>query len=482
MEKTLPKAAIPLYRPLDDTDIRKIVAEAFHILGRRGLHVYSVAAREAFAETGAEIDTDSGRVRLSKALLEDVIDSTPSTVTLFSRDGKHDACLGGGEVYCGTGGTAIYVLDPDTEARRPSVVEDLILNARLIQALDCIDVATINVFPSEIESKDEIDVNRFFHFLDHMTKHVMGGVYSMEGTRKVVEMASMIAGGSEALRAKPFVSFITLVVSPLRIDGHYGDIACYLAREGLPVVMPTMPICGLTSPITLASNILMCVAETLGGVALIQAVRRGSPVICGSVGTIMNLRTMRHVGGAVERAMIQAAVAQVAQYLKLPLYSTAGTTDAKEVDVQAAYESAISNLLVVMSGADYIHDSAGLLESELTVSYEKLVVDNEIVGMCQRVRRGIEVNDETLAVDLILDKGPADHFAAEEHTLLHMQGAYFEPKLANREVREKMEAGEDALGRARRFIRDIRERAPESVLDGETRRQIIENFPEIRFS
>ena len=137
------------------------------------------------------------------------------------------------------GGTAIYVLDPDSGERRPSTVEDVALNARMVEALDHIHLFTINVFPNEIQDRNAIDVNRFFHALDHTRKHVMGGVFSFEGCRKVVEMAQMAAGGPEALRAEPFVSFITLIISPLKIDKHYGDMTCYLAREGLPVVVPT---------------------------------------------------------------------------------------------------------------------------------------------------------------------------------------------------------------------------------------------------
>jgi trimethylamine--corrinoid protein Co-methyltransferase len=198
------------------------------------------------------------------------------------------------------------------------------------------------------------------------------------------------------------------------------------------------------------------------------------------VGSITNLRTMDHVGGAIERAIINAAVAQMAQHFELPLYSTGGTTDAKSVDVQAAYESAMSGLLVAMSGANYIHDIAGLMESDLTVSYEKLVVDNEILGMCQRVLRGIEVSDETLAVDLIIEKGPGKDFVAEEHTVRHMRNEFFEPQLANRKKRESSGPHEDALSRARAFVNEIRTAKAESRLPTEVRDQVLQRFPEIR--
>ena len=224
----------------------------------------------------------------------------------------------------------------------------------------------------------------------------------------------------------------------------------------------------------------MDVAESLGGIALVQCAKKGAPGIFGSVGSITNLRTMEHVGGAIERAMINAAVAQMAQHFELPLYSTGGTTDSKSLDIQAAYESAMSSLLVAMSGANYIHDIAGLMETDLTVSYEKLVADNEILGMCQRVLRGIEVTDDTLATDLIIEKGPGADFFTDDHTLSFMRGEFFMPTLANRESRDRMAPDDDALGRARVFVRDLRDRSPQSCLDHAIRKKILEQFPDIK--
>jgi len=378
-----------LYKPLSDAQVRKVADSAFEVLARSGVAVHSQAALAAFKTAGAHLDDGQGVVRLPRSLVEDAIASNPSLITLHSRRGRDDAVLESNRVYYGTGGTAIYVLDPETGQRRPSTTRDVIWNARAVEALENIHVFTINVFPNDIDERDHIDVNRFYHALANTCKHVMGGVYSLAGCRKVVRMAEMIAGGAEALRARPFVSFITLMISPFKIDDAYGDMTCFFAERGLPVVVPTEPICGTTSPITLAANVLTHVAETLAGITLVQCVNKGAPGICGSVGSITDLRTMAHLAGPIERAMINAAVSQMAQHFDLPLYSTGGTTDAKEVDVQSAYESAMSSLLVAMSGANYIHDVAGLLESDLTVAYEKLVVDNEILGMCQRVLRGI---------------------------------------------------------------------------------------------
>ena len=467
------------YRPLSDADTKRVAEAALDVLARSGVAVYSDTAYRALTAGGGQGDDTTRIVRLPRSMVEDAIASNPSSITLCSRDGRFDCVLEKNRVHYGTGGTAIYVLDPETGKRRPSRTEDVILNARLVEALENIHLFTVNVFPNDVEEKDHIDATRFFHALDNTTKHVMGGIYTMAGCKRVIEMAERIAGGPEALRRRPFISFITLIISPFKIDKDYGDITCYLAGEGLPVVVPTEPICGTTSPVTLASNVLTHVAETLAGITLVQSVRKGAPGICGSVGSITDLRTMAHLGGPIERAMLHAAVAQMAQYFAIPLYSTGGTSDAKEVGIQAAYESAMSSLLVAMSGANYIHDIAGLMEADLTVSYEKLVMDNEILGMCQRVLRGIEVDDDTLATEMLIAKGPAKDYLAEQHTVRYMRSEFYQPRLANREIREAYRPDDTALARAKAFVRAMRETPAESRLAPDVRRAVLDAVPEI---
>lgn len=467
------------YKPLSEGDVKKIADEAFRILEKSGMAVYTDEGFEALKKAGADADESTRIVKMPRSLVEDAIASNPSSITLHSRDDEYNAVLEKNRVHYGTGGTAIYVLDPDTNVRRESTVKDVMLNAKMVQNLENIHLFTINVFPHDVGNKENIDVNRFFHALNNTTKHVMGGVYSLKGCKNVVEMASMIAGSKEKLVNEPFVSFITLIISPYKIDKDYGDMTCYFANEGLPVVVPTEPITGTTSPITLAGNVLTHISETMGGITMIQALNKGAPGICGSVGSITDLHTMGHLSGAIERAMINAAVSQMAQHFAIPLYSTAGMSDSKEVDIQAAYESAMSNLLVALSGPNYIHDSAGLMEFDLTVSYEKLVMDNEILGMCQRALRGIEVNDNTLGADMIIEKGPGKDFLGDEHTIEYMRDEFFEPMLANRQHRDQYAPGDNAMARAKAFVEKIRKEG-DPCLDTSLQEQIRAKFPEIQ--
>ncbi len=469
-----------IYKPLGDSDADRIAESSFEILEKSGMAVYSPTALDAFKKAGANVDAADNLVKLPRSMVEDAIDSNPSSITLYGRDGNYDAVLEESRVHYGTGGTAIYVLDPDSGERRPSDLNDVVLNARMVEELENVHVFTINVFPNEIERKDEIDVNRFFHSLNNTTKHVMGGIYSLKGCKEVVKMAEMVAGGEDNLRNRPFVSFITLIISPFKIDKDYGEMTCFFAGKGLPVVVPTEPMCGTTAPVTLAGNVLTHTAETLAGITLVQSVNKGAPGICGSVGSISDLRSMSNLGGPIERGMINSAVAQMAQYFKIPIYATAGTSDAKSVDVQCAYESAMSGLITAMSGANYIHDIAGLMEFDLTVSYEKLVIDNEILGMCQRVLRGIEVDDDTLGLDLLLEKGPGKDYLAEPHTVKHMRDEFFIPRLANRCKRENYSPADDALGRAKQFVNNVRGAGRVDKLPDETRERLVAQFATIR--
>jgi len=470
------------YKPLSDPQVKRIHEGALEILGKAGVKVFTATGREHFRRAGAKVDEQTRTVRIPRSMVEDAIASAPHRLVLCGRDPKHDAVLEGSNVYLGTGGTAINVLDLDTGKRRPSTDKDTRLIARLIDALENIHVFTINVYPNDVRNVDEVDTNRFYSSLSNTTKHVMGGIYSAKGMREVVEMASLIAGGIERLRERPFISFITLVISPLKIDDNYGEMTCYAAEQNLPVVVPTEPLCGTTSPVTLAANVMLHCAESLAGVVMTQLVRRGCPVLFGSVGSITDVRTLEHLSGAIERGLINAAVSQMAQLYRLPYYSTAGMTDSKVVDCQAGYESAMMNLLVAMSGANYIHDAAGLMEFDLTVSYEKLVIDDEIIGMCLRVLRGIEVTDETLALDVIQQVGPGGDFLGQEHTVRHMRTEFFTPTVADRQHREQWEAagGPDVLARAhRRVLKILAEHEPQG-LPPEIDRKIRARFSHIR--
>jgi len=427
------------YKPLSPEAIDKINETVLQIIEEIGCEVNSEIAVESLQKIGASVDKEQRRVRLSRDKTLELINNAPSEVKLCGRDEEHDILLGGNRVYTGTGGTALYIYEPGSGEQRQANLNDLKNIAKLVDNLENIHLFLLPTYPNELPV-EQIDVNRFFCGLDNTSKHIMGGIYTQEGIQQVIRMAEIIAGSPQALRERPIISIITCVISPFIIDEKYGDMIVAVAKSGVPLVCPSEPLCGATSPVTLAANVVVQTVDSLMGVILAQTVNPGTPVIFGSVATSTDLRDLKYIAGSVEMGLLNAAGAQMAQFYKLPFYATGGMTDSKTLDAQSGYESAITNLLCALSGANFIHDAAGLMEFAMTVCYEKYVIDNEILGMVMRAVEGIRVDDETLAYDLIKEVGPGGNFVATRHTRRFMRREHYRPTLSDRNSRENWES------------------------------------------
>lgn len=426
------------YRPLSQADVHLIHTSALDILEKAGVEVNSPKALDLLAEAGARLDRSTSRAWLPRSMVEDAIASAPSQVTLCGRQPEHDLKLEGKRVHLGTGGTAIYALDLQGE-KHLSTLQDCRRIPRLVDALENVHFIVLPVYPNDLE-RDVVDVNRFYAGLSNSSKHIMGGMYTMQGAMDVIRMGEFIAGGAQALRERPILSFITLIISPLTVDKQYGDIMIEVARKGIPIAVPSEPQTGSTSPVTLAGNLTMFAADTLTGVTLTQLANPGAPVLCGYVGTITDMRSMGYLSGAVEAGLLNAGAAQLAQSWEIPFYATAGMSDSKLIDAQTGYESAMTTLMAALSGANYIHDAAGLMEFAMVASYEKYVVDNEIIGMAMRAVHGIQVTPETIGAEVIQSVGPGGHFLTEDHTMRYLRSEFFFPRISDREPRENWEA------------------------------------------
>ena len=442
-----------------------------------GFQVNSDKALKFFQDAGANVDDNI--VRLPRETVMDLIDMAPSAVTLYGRQLKHNLNLGGARVYAGTGGTALNIIDGTSGERQRATLQDLKTIAKLVDGLENIHFFLLPTCPSDVPIEN-VDINRFFAGLDNTTKHVMGGVYTHEGIQQVLRMAEIIAGSPEKLRQEPFISIILCAISPLIIDQEYGDMIVTVAEAGIPVALPAEPLCGSTSPVTLAGNVVIQTVDSLAEVCLTQLVNPGTPAIFGSVASSNDLRDLKYITGCIEMGLLNTAGAQMAQFYKLPFYATAGMSDAKTVDAQCGYESALSNLLCALGGANFIHDAAGLLDFALSVSLEKYVVDNEILGMVMRAVEGITVNKDTLAFDLIKEVGPGGHFVYTRHTRKHMRTEHYQPTLSDREHLENWQADgkRDTAARAKSKVEEILA-APGHRLPQEVRQKILDELPGI---
>ena len=335
-------------------------------------------------------------------------------------------------------------------------------------------------YPNELPV-DVVDVNRFFAGLCHTTKHVMGGVFTDRGIRDVIAMAERVAGSPEALRERPFISMITCGISPLRLDRKYGAYMMQVARAGIPLAVPAEPLSGATAPVTLAGTLVVQNCDALINVMTTQLVNAGTPVIYGCVASSADMHDLKYLGGPVESGLVNAATAQLARYYGVPYYSTAGISDAKTLDAQCGYETAISNLLVALAGGDFIHDAAGLMEFALTVSKEKLIIDNELLGMVLRALRGIQVNEETLAVEAIKAAGPGGNFVAARHTRKHMRHEQHVPVLSDREPREvwEREGSKTIAAKAHEVVEGILEEPATLQIPQSMASELLGAFPDL---
>lgn len=472
------------YKPLRDKDIKRIHEASLTVLEQTGIEVKHSECREIFRKAGAKVDEDRNRVYIPATMVEDALEKAPNEVILYGRDSQHDIVLGGTKVHMGTGGAAIKILDLDTGEIRSTTLADVAQIGRLIDALDNIHFYLRPCVAQDI-SPDLLDINTYYASIISTTKHVTGNCYSQDSVRDVIEMASMIAGDTETLRKRPFISFVTCwMISPLRYATESLDVLTEIVRQGFPVFLSSAPQAGSTSPAALAGTLVQINAEELSGLTYTQLINPGTPVILGYVPSVADLRTGNFISGASEFALMHACAAQLGQFYNLPVYNSSGLTDSKISDIQAGYEKGISGLAVALSGANYIHHSAGFLESMLTIAYEQYVIDDDINGAIMRMVRGIEITDEMLSVDLIdqvcRNEG---YYLTEDQTLNLMRSQYYYPHTADRQLRDGWRAQgetdmrERALQKARKILKHHQPKSIHPKIDDAIRKRFKILFP-----
>jgi trimethylamine--corrinoid protein Co-methyltransferase len=472
------RISLPSFRLLAPEDLEKIDKTGRSILERIGIKVLDNTFLNKLREAGARVDYSNQRVYFEKDLLDEVVGHAPSSFVLYSRDGKNDLHLGNGNVYFGNGGRVFRILDTETGEYRLTKLVDVANTATLVQYLD-----NLQFYIIACQAHDLKPVNYhlldFYYAMNHTTKHVMGGCTDLHGAMQTWKVASIIAGGEDKLRERPFISVITNPISPLTIGANTLEILRFCTNSGIPVTCASAPIAGATSPATLAGTLSQMHAEALAGVAITQMFAPRAKVLYGAVPTAMDLRKMDITLGSAEMAMLNACAVQLAKLYDLPIYASAGVTEAKRSDIQAGFEKIVSCLTVALTGADYIHLAAGLLDSANSISYEQFVIDNDMIGMVNRILSGIKVNEDTMAFDVIERVGPGGNFVAEDHTIEHMSEEFFYPNLGvrcNFDVWEGL-GRPDMLSQASMKVREILEYGKEDLLGHDIISEIRRAFP-----
>lgn len=470
-----------IYKPLSETGIVAIHQAALTILEKTGM-TYEEGLEETLemlSAAGATVDAAKARIYFPGDLIAAQAAKAPRRVILHGRDSVHDLDLSEDKVHIGTGGAAIKILDIDTGEARPTTLGDIHDLGRLVDRLDHIHFFLRPCIPTDIP-ESAYDVNMFYACLRSTAKHVMSGVNDEGGLAEVIELAALLAGGREALAAKPFFSVITsFAISPLKLCTQSTRIMRACNREGIPVALSAAPMSGSTSPMTMAGTLAQVHAEQLAGIAICQLTKAGAPLLYGGIPGMANMNTMGYTGGGVECGMMNAAIHQLAAHIEVPNYNSAGLSDTKLPDVQAGWEKAMTILLGAMGGSNYMHHSAGMLESMLTVAPEQYVIDDEIIGMACKVLQGITVDEEHLALEVIDQVGPGGNFMVSPHTLSHMRSEYFQGNgVTDRKNRAKWtrDGASDARTRARAIARKLLEEVDKVYIPTEIDSRIRARF------
>ncbi|MCR9088461.1 MAG: trimethylamine methyltransferase family protein [Rhodobacteraceae bacterium] len=446
------------YRPLSESDLAAIYGAALRLLEDPGMgEVPTDLARDLIRAGAAQ--GRPGRISIPRALVEEAIEATPKRFMLHGRDPARSIEVGGDAVYFGTGGAAVQTLDMETSAYRPSTLADLHDFTRLQDVLTNISWFTRCCVATDVPDILDLDLNTAYALIRNTTKPVATSFTLASSIPPAVEMFDIAAGGPGQFAARPFcTAHISPVISPLRYGEDAVDVIYACIEHNMPINCITAAQSGATAPATMAGFLAQSLAETLASLVAVHAIRPGHPMVFSNWPFVIDLRTGAFSGGGGEIALLNAAAAQLSNWLGLCSGVAASMTDAKAIDAQYGMEKGLTSLAAALAGGNLIYESAGMTASLLGVSFEGFVLDDEMHANSYRILRGVEVDEDTLGYDAILEAVLGEgHFLGTPHTYRAMERDYVYPKLADRmEPYSWAEAGSrDAWSRARDRAQEI---------------------------
>lgn len=460
-----------LLQPLTSDELYEIHCSSLEVLEKIGVRVDEPEALALLDKAGCEVDMERGLVKIPQYLVREAIHKTPNTVTLCGRSKKNDLKFGTGEVHARISGGVPYIVDIESGEHREGLKTDVSETARVADALDNIDgIMSPLVVPADVPTAN-IELHAVEQAFNSTSKHVLTEIWSKERIDDVIEMARMVAGGEKELRKRPIISCLTQPVSPLQHGELQTKILVGFAKAGLPLNVRAHPITGLSCPITIAAELVMTNAENLSSIVIAELSNPGTPVIYGAASSTADMRSGLNLAGAVEIGLLGTGVAQLARFYGLPSTINSGI-DSPIPDAQAAIDRIMTMLPPILAGIDDISICAN--ESKSTFYYEQLIIDNEILSTIDRLLKGIEVSDDTLAVELINEVGPGGTFLSKRHTLEYYEREHLIPNIFSRVRRGDWEkAGAKVLReRARDKARRILKKHEPLPLESNVRRDL----------
>lgn len=448
---------------LEKEDIDRIHRTSMEIFEETGVEINNEEAKGVFEENGARVE--DGKVFLKRELIEEYLEKVPSSFTLHARNPDNNVEIGGRSGVLAPGYGAPWVTDTEGN-NRDATYEDYENFTKLASASDNLDVlGGVLVEPTDL-ADEERHVKMMYAAARYSDKPLMGSALGKKKAREAIQMASLLMGEDEIICDRPVVITLINTTSPLGYDDRMLQALMEHARFNQPTVIASLIMAGSTGPVSVAGTITLQNVEVLTGVVLSQMVNPGTPVVYGSASTIVDMNTGDLAVGSPEYAKFIGATAQLARHYDIPCRGGGSITDSLLVDGQAGYESMMTFDASMSHGMDFVLHSAGLLKNYMAMSYEKFILDDEILDMINNYQKGLEVNEETIAKDAIQNVGHSGHYLKEPSTIKHMKD-FRVPNLSNRKGFDSAEGLKPTFQRAHERCEQILEDFEAPPLDPE---------------
>jgi trimethylamine--corrinoid protein Co-methyltransferase len=411
----------PRLNVLQPDDLDEIYSATMEVLERTGVKVMHPKALELLDGAGARVDGDL--VRIPDWMVKDALRRVPSRIVLGNRSGERVIKLERNRSWFGASLDCVDYLEPFTGERRGFRLEDCRTTATLLDALPNytwgMTFGLANDVPANFADRLVLK-----EAMSHTAKPLVFCCQDVESLKDIHQIALIITGGEKQFLNAPNIVMLADPISPLTFTQDSLEKMFYCAEMRIPQICYGAPQAGSTGPASFAGSVVQGTAESLCGLVITQLARKGAPFIYGAFATIMDMRTTIFSYGAPEMILMGAALAQFAQFIRLPYFGVAGCSDAKLPDCQAAAEATMSCQSAALSGANLVHD-CGLLDHGSMASPTYMVLVNEVLSMLSQFTRGIKVNEETLAVDVIHRVGPRGHYMEDPHTLKYFRDVWY---------------------------------------------------------
>jgi trimethylamine--corrinoid protein Co-methyltransferase len=434
----------PQFHILSDNQIKELHLATLQVLERTGAAFECQEALDILGDAGVDV-SNPDRVKIPSPMVEQALRTTPKMITLYTREGEPAIVLNGmSGPHFGVVPDLPGYLDPYTRKPRQCYIDDIADMVRLIDALPNVEWLLLGTsqptLPAAITDKVSL-----LQMILNTSKPIMGEINDAESLREMIDLCAVVAGGEEQFLKKPFFIGSCEPVSPLVHGKDALEKSLLCAGKGLPCVVYGMPMAGAATPATFAGCLAIANAEVLSQLVVLQLKNPGTPVIYGSIPSIMDMRTTIYSYGAPELALMGAALTEVCHHYELPMFGVAGSTDAKTIGVQTGAEVTYEILTSALAGMDMVR-SACFVHNARVGSPEMIVLGNEIVDMVNVLMGGIEINDETLPLELIERIGPKGNYISEKHTLKHFR-KFWAPRIFDRSAtsQENFKHAEDLL-------------------------------------